>query len=177
MAPETLNTAFIDSADALVELSGAVLFQGDSVSEVLANGGGVCECVCMCVCMEYCLRTWRGSEHASREILRVENLMYAYTHAYACACAHICERVSVCWSRMRQNCCKYGSSPTPLVSHTHIITRIAHVKANYTFTSVRRSHNVCAVNSLYMWHIQMHDMTTSYVAWVILYCYLHICEV
>ena len=57
MAPETLNTAFIDSADALVELSGAVLFQGDSVSEVLANGGGVFECVCMCVCMEYCLRT------------------------------------------------------------------------------------------------------------------------
>jgi hypothetical protein len=32
---------FIDAADALVELSGAVLFQGDSVAEVLANGDHV----------------------------------------------------------------------------------------------------------------------------------------
>ena len=41
MAPETLNTAVIDATDALVELNGAVLFQGDSVSEVLANGDHV----------------------------------------------------------------------------------------------------------------------------------------
>ena len=41
MAPETLNTMAIDTADALVELSGAVLFQGDAVSEVLSNGDHV----------------------------------------------------------------------------------------------------------------------------------------
>ena len=41
MAPDTMDTTCIDSADALVELSGAVLFQGDAVSEVLANGDHV----------------------------------------------------------------------------------------------------------------------------------------
>ncbi|EKX42582.1 hypothetical protein GUITHDRAFT_111554 [Guillardia theta CCMP2712] len=41
MLPENTDASLIEAADSLIERSGAILFQGDSVSEVLSNGDRV----------------------------------------------------------------------------------------------------------------------------------------